>query len=125
MSYKISVEKVKQSRIGEIDFKNLPFGKFFSDHMFIADYYDGDWHDCRIVPFGDFSLHPATSAIHYGQALFEGMKAEGDQDGNPMVFRPLKNWNRLNISASRMAMPTIPEELFMNALDKLLTLDRQ
>lgn len=125
MSHKITVEKVSESRIGEIDFKNLPFGKFFSDHMFVADYYDGDWHDAKIVPFGDFTLHPATSAIHYGQALFEGMKAELDQDGNPIIFRPLKNWNRLNISAARLAMPTIPEELFMNALDKLLTLDRQ
>ena len=124
MSYKISVEKAAKSGIDEVDFKNLPFGKHFSDHMFVADYYDGDWHDARIIPFGDFTLHPATSAIHYGQALFEGMKAELDQEGNPIVFRPLKNWNRFNISATRMAMPTVSEDMFMNAIDKLLTLDR-
>ncbi len=124
MSYKISVEKVQHSSASQIDFNNIPFGKNFSDHMFVADYYDGDWHDCRIIPFGDFSLHPATSAIHYGQAIFEGMKAEQDAEGNPIIFRPLKNWNRLNISAQRMAMPTIPQDLFMNALDKLISLDK-
>ena len=124
MSYKISIEKSENSGIAEVDFKNLPFGKYFSDHIFIADYYDGDWHDCRILPFGDFTLHPATSAIHYGQAIFEGMKAERDPDGNPIVFRPTKNWNRFNISAARMAMPTVPEDIFMNALDQLLTIDR-
>lgn len=123
MTYPISITRVPESRINQIDFNNLPFGRNFSDHMFIADFYDGKWNDARIVPFGDFTLHPATSAIHYGQALFEGMKAEKDADGNPIVFRPLKNWERLNISATRMAMPTIPQELFMDALDKLLTLD--
>ncbi|MFN8323222.1 MAG: branched-chain amino acid aminotransferase [Chitinophagales bacterium] len=125
MGYKITVEKVKTSRIGEIDFTNLPFGKHFSDHMFIADYYDGDWHDCRIVPFGNFSVHPALSSLHYGQAIFEGMKAELDTDGNPIIFRPIKNLNRLNISCDRMAMPEIPEDLFINAIDKLVSLDKQ
>lgn len=125
MAYKISVQKIAQSRINEVDFKNLPFGKHFADHIFIADYYNGDWHDCRIVPFGDFSLHPATSAIHYGQALFEGLKAEYDTEGNPIVFRPNKNLQRMNISAARMAMPTFPEDLFFTAMDKLLTLDQK
>ncbi|MFN8310244.1 MAG: branched-chain amino acid aminotransferase [Chitinophagales bacterium] len=124
MNYKISIEKNPISSLSNIDFKDLPFGKYFSDHMFVADYYDGEWHDARIIPFGDFSLHPATSAIHYGQSIFEGMKAERDIDGNPIVFRPLKNWNRLNISAERMAMPSVPENLFMNALDRLLALDK-
>lgn len=124
MAYKISVQRVAESRISEVDFNNLPFGKHFSDHMFVADYYDGDWHDCRIIPFGDFSLHPATSAIHYGQALFEGLKSERDPDGNPLLFRPLKNLARLNVSAERMAMPQFPEELFLNAIDKLITLDK-
>lgn len=124
MGYKISVEKVANSRIGEVDFNDLPFGKIFSDHMFIADYYDGDWHDCRIVPFGDFPMHPALSAIHYGQAIFEGLKAELDGEGNPIIFRPTKNVNRFNISADRMGMPSVPEDLFMNAMDKLLSLDK-
>ena len=124
MGYKITVTKKEHSGIGEIDFNHLPFGKHFADHMFIADYRDGDWHDCRIVPFGPFMVHPALSSLHYGQAIFEGMKAEKDADGNPIVFRPLKNLNRLNISTDRMAMPEIPEELFMNALEKLLSLDK-
>ncbi len=124
MAYKISVEKAKTSKLGEVDFSNLPFGKYFADHMFIADYYDGEWRDCRIVPFADFSLHPATSGIHYGQSLFEGMKAERDPDGNPILFRPLKNLERLNLSADRMAMPELPEEIFIDAIDQLLTLDK-
>src|SRR5271154_2479278 len=116
MGYKISVEKGKSSGLGEIDFEKLHFGKHFSDHMFVADYHDGDWHDCRIIPFADFAIHPALSSLHYGQAIFEGMKAEKDGEGNPIIFRPLKNLNRFNISADRMAMPEVPEELFMNAL---------
>lgn len=125
MSYEISVHQVANSHIKEVDFKNLPFGKSFTDHIFIADYYDGDWHDCRIVPFGDFTLHPATSALHYGQALFEGLKAERDKEGNPIVFRPEKNIKRLNISATRLAMPIFPEDLFFEALDTLLKLDHE
>lgn len=124
MSYHISITRVPESRISQIDFNNLPFGRNFSDHMFIADFYDGQWRDARIVPFGDFTLHPATSAIHYGQAIFEGMKAELDSNGTPIVFRPLKNWDRMNISATRMAMPTIPQEMFMDALDTLLSIDK-
>jgi branched-chain amino acid aminotransferase len=125
MGYKITIEKVKQSSIGEIDFNDLPFGKHFSDHMFVADYYDGDWHDCRIVPFAEFSVHPALSSLHYGQSIFEGLKAELDSEGNPIVFRPLMNLNRLNISADRMAMPEVPEGLFATALDKLLSIDKE
>ena len=117
MSYKISVERAEQSRVAEVDFNHLEFGKDFSDHMFMAEYRDGDWQNCRIVPFGNISVHPALSALHYGQAIFEGMKAERDADGNPIIFRPLKNLNRFNISADRMAMPSVPEDLFMNAID--------
>lgn len=124
MGYKISVERAKTTRINEVDFTDLPFGKYFSDHMFIADYADGDWRNCRIVPFGDFSVHPALSALHYGQAIFEGMKAEKDVDGNPIIFRPTKNAARFNISADRMAMPEVPEELFLNAIDKLVSIDQ-
>lgn len=124
MGYKITVEKTKASRISDTDFNDLPFGRHFSDHMFVADYYEGDWHDCRIVPFAEFSVHPALSSLHYGQAIFEGLKAELDVDGNPIVFRPLMNHNRLNISADRMAMPEVPENLYMSALDKLLSIDK-
>ncbi len=123
MSYPISVKRTTESHLSKVDFNNLPFGRNFSDHMFIADYYDGAWHDARIIPFENFSMHPATSAIHYGQALFEGLKAEKDADNNPIVFRPEKNWERLNVSAVRMAMPEVPKEMFMDALDLLLALD--
>ena len=119
----IQVTKIAASRINEVDFKNLVFGRMFSDHMFVADYYDGEWRDARIEPFGDFSLHPATSAIHYGQSIFEGLKAEKNEKGNPIVFRPLKNWKRFNTSAERMAIPTLTEEYFMTALTTLLKLD--
>src|SRR5580698_6237994 len=124
MGYKISVQKAKNSRINEVDFNHLPFGKFFSDHMFLADYSNGEWSNCRIVPFGEFAVHPALSSLHYGQSIFEGMKAEKDAEGTPIIFRPLKNVNRFNISADRMAMPEVPEDLFMNAMDKLITIDR-
>ena len=124
MGYKISVEKTKASGLEQIDFTNLPFGKHFSDHMFIADFYEGDWHDCRIVPFANFSMHPALSSLHYGQAIFEGIKAEKDQEGNPIIFRPDQNIARFNASANRMAMPEVPYEVFINALDKLISLDK-
>lgn len=124
MGYKITVEKTKNSRINEVDFENLPFGQFFADHMFIAEYKDGDWGNARIIPFQEMPMHPALSALHYGQAIFEGMKAEKDADGNPIIFRPLKNAHRFNISADRMAMPTVPEELFMNAVDMLISIDQ-
>ncbi|HWB62938.1 MAG TPA: branched-chain amino acid aminotransferase [Chitinophagales bacterium] len=125
MGYKITIEKARKSRVSEVDFNNLPFGKHFSDHMFIAEYEDGEWKNARIVPFGPFEIHPALSSLHYGQSIFEGMKAEKDADGNPIIFRPLKNLNRFNISADRMAMPEVPEDLFMQAVEKLVVLDRQ
>ncbi len=124
MGYKISVERSKTTHIGEVDFNNLTFGRTFTDHIFISDYYDGDWQDCRIVPFQNFSIHPALSALHYGQSIFEGMKAEKDPEGNPIIFRPLKNHQRFNASAERMAMPSVPEDLFMKALDLMLTIEK-
>jgi len=125
MGYKISFTRNTDSGYNQIDFNNLPFGKYFADHMFVADYADGQWQDFRIVPFGDMSMHPALSALHYGQSIFEGMKAELDDQGNPIMFRPTKNVHRFNQSAVRMGMPEVPEELFMMALEKLLTIDRK
>lgn len=86
----ISITPVTKSRITEVDFDNLGFGKIFSDHMFVADYYDGAWHDYRIVPLEKMSIHPANMALHYGQSIFEGLKASKDKDGTPMLFRPEK-----------------------------------
>jgi branched-chain amino acid aminotransferase len=121
---KIQIEKSPRSRISEVDFANLPFGKVFTDHMFIADYRNGEWRNSRIVPYGYIPMSPATPAIHYGQAIFEGQKAYRGEGNEILVFRPYDNWKRLNISAHRMCMPELPEEIFMEGLNTLLDLDR-
>lgn len=125
MRYDIKVTKTTRSRISEVDFENLPFGRVFSDHMFIADYKDGEWFDFRIVPFENIPMHPATSALHYGQSIFEGLKAYRTEGDEVQVFRPRKNAERLNLSAVRMAMPEIPVDLFMQAMDALVNLDQE
>jgi len=119
----IKVFKTAQSRIGEIDFNDLHFGKAFADHMFISDYKDGVWNDSQIVPYGPVPMSPSTSALHYGQSIFEGMKAYKNDKGEVLLFRPLDNHKRMNISAERMAMPSIPQELFMEGLIQLVKLD--
>lgn len=123
MKYSVSVSKVTKSNLSKADYSNLGFGKVFTDHMFIADYYDGKWQDLRIVPFGHIEMHPAMSSIHYGQSIFEGIKARKDNEGNIIAFRPDMNAKRLNVSATRMAMPTVPEDLFMQAVDMMLQID--
>lgn len=121
----IAVEKVAKSRLPEVDFAKLPFGQVYTDHMLLADYRDGEWANFRIVPYGRISVSPATPAIHYGQSIFEGMKACLSATGEILVFRPDANLNRLNISAARMCMPELPESLFMESLEALLNLDKQ
>jgi branched-chain amino acid aminotransferase len=121
---KISIQKVSKSRLPEVDFANIPFGKIYTDHMFLADYKEGAWQNFRIVPYGYMPISPATPALHYGQSIFEGMKAIKSKDGSAYVFRALDNWKRMNISAERMCMPYIPEELFMESLSALIDLDR-
>ena len=123
MKYPIKITKTKNSRLSEVDFNNIPFGRVFSDHMFIAEYYDGAWHDFRIEPFGRFTIHPASMALHYGQAIFEGMKASKSFDGKPMLFRPEMHAKRLNISAARMSMPDFPEDIFVEAIHLLIGMD--
>jgi branched-chain amino acid aminotransferase len=120
----INTTRTAQSRISELDFDNIEFGKIFADHMFMVDYVDGQWQQPQILPYGDLSLSPATSALHYGQAVFEGMKAYKNEAGEVQLFRPLDNARRLNLSADRMCMPTLPEELFMQGLTELLQLDK-
>jgi branched-chain amino acid aminotransferase len=123
-SLKIEVQKVKHSRLPDIDFDDLPFGKVYTDHMFIADYSGGEWKNFRILPFGNISVSPATPAIHYGQSIFEGLKAHHGPSGEALIFRPQDNLKRMNISAERMCMPALPEELFMESLSELISLDR-
>jgi branched-chain amino acid aminotransferase len=124
MSYKIKVKLTETSRLAGLDFNNIPFGKTFSDHMFIVDYADGEWRDAQIVPFGNTSLHPANLAIHYGQSFFEGMKASKMLDGTPALFRTDMHIQRLNASARRLCMPELPYELFIQALETLIDIDR-
>lgn len=121
----INVSKTPKSRISELDYDNIEFGKIFADHMFSVEYVDGQWQTPEILPYGNLSLSPATSALHYGQALFEGMKAYKNAAGEVMMFRPLDNARRLNLSAERLCMPTIPEEIFMQGLTELLKIDAE
>ena len=125
VSPNVKVQKTANSRIKEIDFNNLSFGKVFADHMFVADFKNGEWTDSKIVPYGQVPMSPATSALHYGQSIFEGMKAYKNDKGEVQLFRPLENYKRINISADRMAMPTIPQEIFMEGLKQLVKLDSQ
>ena len=119
----IRITKTQKSRLSEVDFDNIPFGRVFSDHMFVADYKDGEWQDPRIVPFGHFEIHPAAMALHYGQAIFEGMKASKSKDGTPLFLRPEMHAKRINQSARRTCMPDFPEDLFLEALHELVGLD--
>jgi branched-chain amino acid aminotransferase len=120
----IKITKTNQSRLPETDFNNLPFGKTFSDHMFVADYADGEWKNFQIVPYGEIGLSPAISALHYGQAFFEGLKAYKHADGQVSVFRPNKNAIRFNKSAERLCMPALPEEIFVQSIAAVVDIDR-
>lgn len=120
----ISIKKIEKSKVDTIDFNNIPLGTSFTDHMFICDYKDGEWQNPRIEPLALIPTHPAAMALHYGQAIFEGMKANVDADGIPMLFRADKNAARLNFSADRMGMPNVPEELFVEGLKQLVAMDK-
>ena len=128
MSFEVSntilIERIQQSKISEVDFENLPFGKIRTDHMLICEYSDGKWSQPRVVPYQDISLDPSAKIFHYGQSIFEGMKAYKDEEGRIWLFRPLENQKRLNISAKRLAMPELPEAYFMEGLSTLLKLDK-
>ncbi len=120
----ISIEKISESKITQTDFDNLTFGRVFSDHMFVADYKDGEWTSPRIVPYQKLAISPANATLHYAQSIFEGLKAYKDQNGNALIFRPEANWARMNESAKRMCMPEIPEEIFIHGLEELIKLDK-
>lgn len=120
----IEVEKVQKSRLSETDYENLGFGKVFSDHMLVCDYENGAWKTPKIIPFQNLSISPATNFIHYGQAIFEGLKGFLCDDGKVRVFRPDANYRRMNQSAERLCMPAIPEDVFMEGLKELLKIDQ-
>ena len=125
MSNSISITKIIKSKVETLDFDNIALGRTFTDHMFVCDYKDGQWSNPIITPMEMIPMHPACMALHYGQALFEGMKATIDSNGSPLLFRPEKNAERLNFSARRLGMPEFSETLFVDALKQLVSLDQQ
>lgn len=122
-SMEITINKAERSKLQDLNLENLPFGKFFSDHMLEADYENGEWKNVEIKPYQPLLLSPSVAALHYGQAIFEGVKAYKDADGNAAIFRPEDNFRRFNISAERMQMPAVPEEIFMEGMKQLVALD--
>ena len=121
----IPVEKTTNSKLAGVDFSNLPFGKFTTDHMFICTYKGGSWQDPKVIPYQPISLEPSAKVFHYGQTIFEGMKAYKDAEGGIWLFRPEENQKRLNISAARLAMPELPKSIFMEGLCTLVREDHQ
>ena len=120
----ITITKIAKSKVEDLDFNSIPLGTTFTDHMFICDYENGVWQNPRIEPLALIPTHPAAMALHYGQAIFEGMKATKHMDGGAMLFRPALNAARLNESAARMGMPTFPEDVFVEGLQKLVELEK-
>ncbi|MGQ0738436.1 MAG: branched-chain amino acid aminotransferase [Bacteroidota bacterium] len=120
----ITLRKAERSKLYDISLENLPFGKYFTDHMLEADYGNGEWKNVEIKPYQPLLLNPSVAAIHYGQAIFEGIKAYKNQEGEAFIFRPQDNFKRFNISAERMQMPPVPEEIFMEGMRQLIQLDK-
>jgi branched-chain amino acid aminotransferase len=120
----IQITKAKRSKLKDIDFNDLPFGKYFTDHMLEADFEDGDWKAPVIKPYQPLLLEPSLAALHYGQSIFEGIKAYKNKEGEAFIFRPRDNFKRFNVSAERMQMPMIPEEIFLEGMRRLIALDR-
>ena len=121
----LKITKTTHSRLSQVDFNNIPFGRVFSDHYLVIDFVDGAWQQPEILPYGNMSISPACSGLHYGQLIFEGMKANKDVNtGDVLLFRPEENAKRLNRSAKRMCMPKLSVEQFMDGLKELVKLDR-
>ena len=121
----LKITPVKESKISSVDFCNLAFGTVFTDHMFICDYKNGAWQTPEIKPYGPMQMDPSAKVLHYGQAVFEGMKAYKDEEGKIWMFRPDENYRRINRSAERLAMPAFPEEYFFDGLNQLLNLEKE
>lgn len=124
-SIEIDIEKAPKSKISSVDFENLKFGHIFTDHMMVCDYENGSWKAPKIVPYGPIQLEPSAKVFHYGQAVFEGMKAYRDDNDKIWMFRPDENLKRINKSSKRMAIPEFPEEVFFSALEELLKLEKE
>ena len=120
----IDITKVTKSKINEVDFSNLTFGSVFTDHMLVCDFKDGAWQKPEIVPYAPFLMDPSSKVFHYGQAIFEGMKAFKDENDDVWLFRPDENCRRFNKSAERLAMAQIDEDIFLDGLHQLIDIER-
>lgn len=121
---KIAFKPVVESRLSTVDLTKIPFGRVFTDHMFVMDYYDGKWQDARIEEIEPIEVHPANLTLHYGQSIFEGMKASKNDQGVPLLFRPEMHAKRLNASAERMCMPSLPEAYFLEAVRQMVLVEK-
>jgi len=121
----IDIVRATSSKINEIDFENLAFGNIFTDHMLMCDFKDGKWQKPTIKPYEPFLLDPSAKVFHYGQAIFEGMKAYKDESDDVWLFRPDENFRRFNASAKRMAMPEVPEDIFLGGLHEILKIEKE
>lgn len=121
----VPTTRIERSRRNDVDFKNLPFGSVFADHMYVARYGDGEWLERDIRPYGPLLIHPSCRGLQYGISLFEGFKVFRTPDGRAVAFRPEENFDRLNKTATRLAMPTVPREMFFEALRGIVDLDRE
>lgn len=125
LTLNLEIEKASTSKIDSVDFENLVFGNIFTDHMMVCDYKNGEWQNPKVMPYGPITLQPSARVFHYGQAVFEGMKAFKDDNDEVWLFRPEENFKRLNISSKRMAIPEFPTSVFFEGLEALLNLDRE
>ncbi len=121
----IAITKVEKSRIGKVDFDNLQFGVDFSDHMFDVFFENGQWGTPHILPYGPLQIYPSLCSLHYGQAIFEGLKAFKTKDKQINLFRPDKYHERLNRSNERLCIPAVPYDLFIKGLSELIRLDQE
>lgn len=122
----IKITRAPGTRLSELSIEHMKFGKNFSDHMFTANYVNGEWTNLEIKPYQPITISPACSAIHYGQSIFEGIKAFRNlKTGEINIFRPEDNFRRFNISARRMEMPEVPEEIFIGGMKQLISIDQE
>jgi branched-chain amino acid aminotransferase len=120
----IAINKIERSKLQDLNLDNLPFGRYFTDHMLEADCENGEWKNVEIKPYQPLLLSPSVAALHYGQAIFEGIKAYKDAEGEAYIFRPHDNFKRFHVSAERMQMPLVPEDIFIDGMKQLIDLDR-
>ncbi|MGQ2984072.1 branched-chain amino acid aminotransferase [Flavobacterium sp.] len=121
----IIINRAPSSHIGAVDFDNLSFGNTFTDHMLMCDFRNGKWETPVIKPYEPFLIDPSAKVFHYGQAIFEGMKAYKDEHDDIWLFRPDQNHDRFNKSAERLAMPSVPEEIFIGGMKTLIGLEKE